>query len=68
MRRHADVLDRARGSNRRNVVREEAVGKVRLRQNQTRIMNERARLGDPNAYAIDADTALRLVMEDLNKL
>lgn len=70
MTRHADVLRRAVGIPDRSadVMKQRAVGQARLRTSQVRIMNERARLGDHTATHIDADTALRLLAEDLSKL
>jgi hypothetical protein len=70
MERHADVLQRARGTPNRavEVMKQKALGQVKLRASQIRIMNKRAEMGDTTAQPIDADTALRILMEDLSKL
>lgn len=70
MHRHKDVLSRARGVPDRSaeVLKQKAIGQVKLRSSQIRIMNERHRLGDKSATFVDAELALHLLMEDLSKL
>lgn len=70
MERHADVLQRARGVPNRaiEVMKQKAIGQVKLRASQIRIMNKRVQLGDATASPVDADMALKILMEDLSKL
>lgn len=72
MTKHADVLARATGcvspAREREVARQEAVGKVRIIASRVRIMNQRHALGDPEAIAIDAPTAIELIERELQRL
>lgn len=66
--KHRSVIERANGARPQANVKQQLAAKVSLRQNQVRIMNERHRRGDPNSYAINADLAFQLILEDLNSL